>query len=250
MNLNFFWFLSKNRFSKIWAAKFWVWFICGCLRYFITVVITPRHKFSNIQYMGRVMRKGPGRHDMWFRVICSWNHLSAKNGISSIGFSLKERFLWFQLLFLDFYHFHHVIWRIMWAKKLKTKNGQNMSSGPFSHDAVLMVFGFPKTTSHKLLRSKTLLLGREIVLPTVRSIQCARCISHYPADKSKQKQVIHCKVVFPLDILWTKKELEPYFMVEIHARARCIHSSDIILIMLFAKILLLSLENVTFLFFH
>ena len=26
-----------------------------------------------------------------------------------------------------------------WAKKLKTKNGQNMSSGPFSHDAVQLL---------------------------------------------------------------------------------------------------------------
>ena len=32
------------------------------------------------------------------------------------------------------YHFHHVIWRMKRAKKLKTKNGQNMTSGPFSHD--------------------------------------------------------------------------------------------------------------------
>ena len=51
-----------------------------------------------------------------------------------IGFSFKERFLRFQLLFPDFYPLHH-IWRMKWAKKLKTKNGQNMSSGPFSHDA-------------------------------------------------------------------------------------------------------------------
>ena len=41
-----------------------------------------------------------------------------------IWFSFKERFLRFQLLFLDFYHFHHVIWGMKWAKKLKTKNGQ------------------------------------------------------------------------------------------------------------------------------
>ena len=44
-------------------------------------------------------------------------------------------FLRVQLLFSDFYHFHHVIWGMKWAKKLQTKNGQNMSSGPFSHDA-------------------------------------------------------------------------------------------------------------------
>ena len=49
--------------------------------------------------------------------------------------TFKERFLRFQLLFPDFYHFHHVIWGMKWAKKLKTKNGQNMSSGPFLHDA-------------------------------------------------------------------------------------------------------------------
>ena len=41
-----------------------------------------------------------------------------------IGFSFKEQFLGFQLLFLDFYHFYHVIWGMKWAKKLKTKNGQ------------------------------------------------------------------------------------------------------------------------------
>ena len=52
-----------------------------------------------------------------------------------IGFSFKERFLRFRLLFPDFYHFHHVIWGMKLAKKLKTKNGQNMSSGPFSHEA-------------------------------------------------------------------------------------------------------------------
>ena len=50
------------------------------------------------------------------------------------GFSFKERFLRFQLLFQDFYHFHRVIWRMKWAKMLQTKNGQNMSSRPFSHD--------------------------------------------------------------------------------------------------------------------
>ena len=52
-----------------------------------------------------------------------------------IGFSFKERFLRFQSLFPDFYHFHHVIWRMKLGKKLKTENGQNMSSGPFGHDA-------------------------------------------------------------------------------------------------------------------
>ena len=52
-----------------------------------------------------------------------------------IGFSFKERFLRFRLLFPDFYHLHHFIWGMKLAKKLKTKNGQNMSSGPFSHDA-------------------------------------------------------------------------------------------------------------------
>ena len=57
-----------------------------------------------------------------------------------IGFSFKERFLRFQLLFPDFYHFHHVIWRMKCAKKLKTKNGQNMASGPFSPDAAHIIF--------------------------------------------------------------------------------------------------------------
>ena len=56
-----------------------------------------------------------------------------------IGFSFKERFLWFQLLFLNFYHFHHVIWRMKWAKKVKSKSVQNMSSGPFSHDVAHVI---------------------------------------------------------------------------------------------------------------
>ena len=87
--------------------------------------------------MGHVKRKGPGRHDMWFWVICIQNHLLKMAAV--IGFSFKERFLRFQLLFPDFYHFHHVIWGIKWAKKLKTKNWQNMSSGPFSHDGAHML---------------------------------------------------------------------------------------------------------------
>ena len=61
-----------------------------------------------------------------------------------IGFSFKERFLRFQLLFPDFYHVHHVIWGMKWAKKLKTKNGQNMSSGPFSLDAAHLCFHVSK----------------------------------------------------------------------------------------------------------
>ena len=63
-------------------------------------------------------------------VICNIAKLAAV-----IEFSFKERILLIQLLFPDFYHFHHVIWRIKWAKMPKSKNGQNMSSGPFSHDA-------------------------------------------------------------------------------------------------------------------
>ena len=55
--------------------------------------------------------------------------------------TFKEQFLQFQLLFPGFYDFHHVIWGMKWAKKLKTKNGQNMSSRPFSHDAAQLVGG-------------------------------------------------------------------------------------------------------------
>ena len=74
----------------------------------------------------------------WTRWHVISSNLNLKSSVKIMaavnGFSFKERFLRFQLLFLDFYHFHHVIWRMKWAKKLKTKNGQNMSSGPFSHD--------------------------------------------------------------------------------------------------------------------
>ena len=47
------------------------------------------------------------------------------------GLSFKERFLAFKLLFPEFYHLHHVNWRMKWAKKLKTKNGQICCLGPF-----------------------------------------------------------------------------------------------------------------------
>ena len=66
-------------------------------------------------YLGCVLRKGPGRHDTWFRVISIWNHLLKMAGV--IGFSFKERFLRFQLLFPAFHRFHHIIWRVKWAKK-------------------------------------------------------------------------------------------------------------------------------------
>ena len=62
----------------------------------------------------------------------------------------RKRFLRFQLLFPDFYQFHHVIWGMKWAKMLKTKNGQNMSFGPFSHDAAHM-FWFPQMDWAQLL---------------------------------------------------------------------------------------------------
>ena len=90
------------------------------------------------------MRKGPGQHDTWFRVICIWN--LRQNGGSLMVRTFKKRFLRFQLLFPDFYHFHRVIWGMKWAKKLKTKNGQNMSSGPFSHDAARIRSTLPRCT--------------------------------------------------------------------------------------------------------
>ena len=96
-------------------------------------------------YLGHVMRKGPGRHEKWFRVICIWNHLLRMAAV--IGFSFKGRFLRFHFLFPDFYHFHHVIWRMKWAKTLQTRNGQNMSSGPFSHDAAHLVISEHTRTS-------------------------------------------------------------------------------------------------------
>ena len=87
----------------------------------------------------------PGRHDTCIRVLGIWNHLLKMAAV--IGFSFKERFLRFQLLFPDFYHFHHVIWRMKWAKKLKTKNGQNTSSRFFPHDAAGPYIGILVLTS-------------------------------------------------------------------------------------------------------
>ena len=117
------------------------------------IIVGPRHA------------KSPGRHDTWFRVICIWNHLRRVAAV--IGFSFKERFLRFQLLFPDFYHFHHVIWGMKWAKKLKTKNGQNMSSGPFSHDATQIgcFTGKSRIASNEIFL--TFVLIRNIVLPFV-----------------------------------------------------------------------------------
>ena len=106
---------------------------------------------------------------------------SAKNGSSNnIGFSFKERFLRLPLLIQDFYHFHHVIWGMKWAKKLKIKNGQNMSSGPFSHDSahIIMQMQYTKslnpgrfklgTTFSYLIRSK-LFFGLHLITSGVKN---------------------------------------------------------------------------------
>ena len=58
-----------------------------------------------------------------------------------IGFSFKERFLRFQLLFPDFYHFHHVIWRMKWAKTLKLNMNKICRPGPFRMTRPKFVFG-------------------------------------------------------------------------------------------------------------
>ena len=118
--------------------------------------------------MGCVRRKGPGRHDTWFWVICIWNHRLKMATV--IGFSFKERPLRFQLLFPHFYHFHHVIWGMKWAKKLKTKNGQNMSSGPLSHDVAQM----------------WLVVGRVMWL-AVRMVSCDWCNLNSSASSNSVK---------------------------------------------------------------
>ena len=56
-----------------------------------------------------------------WHVILSNLHLKFETKQIQDGGSLtvrtfKERFLRFQLLFPDFYHFHHVIWGMKWAK--------------------------------------------------------------------------------------------------------------------------------------
>ena len=114
---------------------------CRCSKFNISVpgfkLTTTCWDLNNV--FTTTVTSGP-RHakKAWTRwhVISSNLHLksSVKIMVAVIGFSFKERFLRFQLLFLDFYHFHHVICGMKWAKKLKTTNGQNMSSGPFSHD--------------------------------------------------------------------------------------------------------------------
>ena len=73
------------------------------------------------------MLYGP-RHAKWSRMIFEQFvfEKQIQDGGSLTVRTFKERFLRFQLLFPDFYHFHHVIWGMKWAKKLKTKTGQNM----------------------------------------------------------------------------------------------------------------------------
>ena len=98
-------------------------------------------------FMRYAMSSGP-RHAK--RARTTWHVVSSnlylkfgtkqiQDGGSLTVHTFKERFLRFQLLFPDFYHFHHVIWEMEWAKKLKTKNGQNTWSGPFSHDAAQVI---------------------------------------------------------------------------------------------------------------
>ena len=80
--------------------------------------------------MGRVMQKGPGQHDMWFRVICIWN--LRQNGGSLMVRTFKERFLQFQ-----YYYFRTFITSIMlfgeWSgqKSLKLKMDKICRPGPF-----------------------------------------------------------------------------------------------------------------------
>ena len=71
-----------------------------------------------------------------WHVISSNSHLksSAKNGGGN-WVLIQGAIFTVSIVIFGFYQYHHVIWRMKWAKKLKTKNGQNMSSGPFSHDA-------------------------------------------------------------------------------------------------------------------
>ena len=96
--------------------------------------------------------KGSNRN----HVITFDSHLkTALKMAAVIAFSFKERFLRFQLLFSDFYHLHHVIWGMKRAKKPKTKNGQNKSSGPFSHDTAHMCFSHKQHNSRKTIVCST-----------------------------------------------------------------------------------------------
>ena len=79
--------------------------------------------------VGRVIRKGRGRHDTWFRVICIWNHLLKMAAV--IGFSFKERFLRFQLLFPDFYPSIILFGEWSGQKSLKLKMDKICRPGPF-----------------------------------------------------------------------------------------------------------------------
>ena len=80
--------------------------------------------------LSRIMRKGPGRHDTWFRIICIWNHLLKLAAV--VGLSFNGRFLRFQLFF-----FRTFITSIMllgeWSgqKNLKLKRDKICRSGPF-----------------------------------------------------------------------------------------------------------------------
>ena len=130
--------LMRCLYVTVWCSHGFVRLRCGFANRLHDACSTMSDSSQPKTHMGRVMRNGPGRHDTWFRVICIWN--LRQDGGSLTVRTFKERFLRFQLLFPDFYHFHHVIWGMKWAKKLKTKNGQNMSSGPSSHDAAHITY--------------------------------------------------------------------------------------------------------------
>ena len=66
--------------------------------------------------------------------VISSNISTAKNGGSN-WVLIQGVIFTVSIVIPDFCHFHHVIWGRKWAKKLKTKNVENMSSGSFSHDA-------------------------------------------------------------------------------------------------------------------
>ena len=100
---------------------------------FVWRVLKPSMSVAEIE-VGCVMRKGPGRYDTWFRVICIWNLRQNKSKIAEA--------LWYVHSRSDFYDFNYCYFQTFiasitlfgeWSgqKCLKLKMDKICRPGPF-----------------------------------------------------------------------------------------------------------------------
>ena len=125
-------------------------------------------QINHVRYridLGRVMRKGPGRHDKWFRVICIWNHLVKMAAIT--GF--KEYFYGFNCYFQTFITSIMLFRRWSGQKSFKLKLEKYVVRALFAWRGpnILLFFEFgPAARYIKLYKA----IGREGYLLTKRKL--------------------------------------------------------------------------------